>query len=159
MDAKFLTDWFGVSGAVFAVVFGLFKAIWPEIKAQLEIRSRIKGEENELRKREQQNTRDMIEAVKVTNDLVAKNNEAFSRHNTIFDFHIEMLKELREHQKGLKSDMHKRFDTVEDKLDNHHANAVKIESGQSEMVAGLRNLYGLGRARDERELKTKEDTK
>lgn len=148
MDTKFLTEWFGVSGAVFAVIFGLFKAIWPEIKAQLEVRSRIKSDENELRKKEQQNTRDMIEAVKVTNDLVAKNNEAFSRHNTIFDFHIEMLKELRDHQKGLKSDMHKRFDVVEDKIEIHHANAVKIESGQSEIVAGLRSMYGLGRSKE-----------
>lgn len=148
MDTKFLTEWFGVSGAVFAVIFGLFKAIWPEIKAQLEVRSRIKSDENELRKKEQQNTRDMIEAVKVTNDLVAKNNEAFSRHNTIFDFHIEMLKELRDHQKGLKSDMHKRFDAVEDKIETHHANAVKIESGQSEIVAGLRSMYGLGRSKE-----------
>ena len=149
MDTKFLTDWFGVSGAVFAVVFGLFKAIWPEIKAQLDIRSRIKGEENELRKKEQQNTRDMIEAVKVTNDLVAKNNEAFSRHNTIFDYHIEMLKELREHQHVLKTDMHKRFDTVEDKLETHHTNAVKIESGQAELVSGLRSVYGLGRPKED----------
>lgn len=149
MDAKFLTEWFGVAGAVFAVVWGLFKAIWPEIKTQLEIRSRLKDDENELRKKEQANARDMIEAVKVTNDLVAKNNEAFSRHNTIFDFHIEMLKELREHQKGLKSDMHKRFDTVEDKLGEHHANAVKIESEQSEIVAGLRGLYGIGKHKED----------
>ena len=149
MDATFLTEWFGVAGAVFAVVWGLFKAIWPEIRNQLEIRSRLKDDENELRKKEQANARDMIEAVKVTNDLVAKNNEAFSRHNTIFDFHIEMLKELREHQKGLKSDMHKRFDTVEDRLGEHHANAVKIESEQSEIVAGLRNLYGIGKTKED----------
>ena len=148
MDAQFLTQWFGGGGAVFAVVWGLFKAIWPEIKTQLEIRSRLKNDENELRKKEQANARDMIEAVKVTNDLVAKNNEAFSRHNTIFDFHIEMLKELREHQKGLKSDMHKRFDTVEDRLGEHHANAVKIESEQSEIVAGLRSMYGIGKHKE-----------
>ena len=42
MDKEFLTQWFGGGGAVFAVVFGLFKAIWPEIKAQLEIRARLK---------------------------------------------------------------------------------------------------------------------
>ena len=142
MDAQFLTQWFGRVGAIFAVVFALFKAIWPEIKSQLDTRAALKKEENELREREQQNTREMIEAVKVTNDLVAKNNEAFSRHNTIFDFHIEMLKELREHQNGLKSDMHKRFDLVEDKLGEHHANAVKMEAEQSEIVAGLRRVHG-----------------
>ena len=145
MDKEFLTQWFGGGGAVFAVVFGLFKAIWPEIKAQLEVRSRLKTEENELRKKEQQNTRDMIESVKVTNDLVAKNNEAFNRHNTIFDFYLEMLKELREHQKGLKTTMVQRFDTVEDRLEAHHNNAIKIEQEQSEIVSGLRSLYGIGK--------------
>lgn len=149
MDTKFLTDWFGIAGAVFAVVWGLFKSIWPKIEKQLDTRAHLKNEENALRKIEQQNTREIIEAVKVTNDLVAKNNEAFSRHNTIFDFHIEMLKELREHQRGLKTDMHKRFDTVEDKLGEHHANAVKIESEQSEIVAGLRGLYGIGTHKEE----------
>jgi hypothetical protein len=149
MDKEFLTQWFGGGGAVFAVIFGLFKAIWPEIKTQLEIRARLKTEENELRKKEQQNTRDMIESVKVTNDLVAKNNEAFNRHNTIFDFYLEMLKELREHQHVLKTDMHKRFDTVEDKLETHHTNAVKIESGQAELVSGLRSVYGLGRPKED----------
>ena len=148
MDKEFLTQWFGAGGAVFAVIWGLFKAIWPDIKAQLAARSELKKEENEIRKKEQANARDMIEAVKVTNDLVAKNNEAFSRHNTIFDFHIEMLKELREHQKGLKTDMLKRFDTVEDKLGDHHANAVKIESEQSEIVAALRSMYGIGRPKE-----------
>ena len=150
MDAQFLTQWFGGGGAVFAVIFGLFKAIWPEIKVQLEIKSEQKKKENDLRAAEQQLTREMIEQVKVTNGLVAKNNEAFSNHNTIFGLHVEAIKDLKEHQRGLKVDMHKRFDTVEDKLGEHHANAVKIESEQSELVAGLRSVYGLGRSKEER---------
>ncbi|KAF5048482.1 hypothetical protein DSECCO2_449650 [anaerobic digester metagenome] len=148
MDAQFLTQWFGGGGAVFAVIFGLFKAIWPEIKVQLEIKSEQKKKENDLRAAEQQLTREMIEQVKVTNGLVAKNNEAFSNHNTIFGLHVEAIKELKEHQKGLKSDMHKRFDLVEDKLGEHHANAVKIESEQSEIVAGLRSMYGIGKTKE-----------
>ena len=150
MDTQFLTQWFGGGGAVFAVIFGLFKAIWPEIKVQLEIKSEQKKKENDLRAAEQQLTREMIEQVKVTNGLVAKNNEAFSNHNTIFGLHVEAIKDLKEHQRGLKVDMHKRFDTVEDKLGEHHANAVKIESEQSELVAGLRSVYGLGRSKEER---------
>lgn len=115
---------------------------------QLEIKSEQKKKENDLRAAEQQLTREMIEQVKVTNGLVAKNNEAFSNHNTIFGLHVEAIKELKEHQKGLKSDMHKRFDLVEDKLGEHHANAVKIESEQSEIVAGLRSMYGIGKTKE-----------
>lgn len=116
---------------------------------QLEIKSEQKKKENDLRAAEQQLTREMIEQVKVTNGLVAKNNEAFSNHNTIFGLHVEAIKELKEHQKGLKSDMHKRFDLVEDKLGEHHANAVKIEFEQSEIVAGLRSMYGIGKTKEE----------
>ena len=130
------------------MIFGLFKAIWPEIKAQLEIKSAQKKKENELRAADQQLTREMIEQVKVTNGLVAKNNEAFSNHITVFGLHVEAIKDLKEHQRGLKVDMHKRFDRVEDRLETHHANAVKIETEQSEIVAGLRNHYGIGKTKE-----------
>lgn len=145
MDTQFLTQWFGGAGAVFAVVFALFKAIWPEIKSQLDTRAALKKEENALRDKEQRNTREMIDAVKVTNDLVAKNNEAFSNHITVFSLHVEALKDLREHQRSIKTDMHRRFDEVEDRLEVHHANAIKIEHEQSEMVAGLRRVHGESR--------------
>ena len=153
MDAQFLTQWFGGGGAVFAVIFGLFKAIWPEVKSQLDVRSRLKNEENELRKREQQNTREMIEAVKITNGLVAKNNEAFSNHNTLFSIHVESLKDLKEHQRTIKSDMHRRFDQLEDRLEAHNVSAIKLEQEQSEIVAGLRRVHGEARSPE------KEDSK
>lgn len=145
MDVQFLTQWFGGAGAVFAVVFALFKAIWPEIKSQLDTRATLKKEENKLRDKEQQNTREMIEAVKVTNDLVAKNNEAFTNHNTLFNMHVEAVKDLREHQRTIKTDMHRRFDEVEDRLEVHHTNAIRIEHEQSEIVAGLRRVHGESR--------------
>lgn len=153
MDTQFLTQWFGGAGAVFAVVFALFKAIWPEIKSQLDTRAALKKEENALRDKEQRNTREMIGAVKITNDLVAKNNEAFSNHNTIFTMHVEAVKDLREYQRSIKTDMHRRFDQVEDRLEVHHANAIKIEHEQSEMVAGLRRVHG------EQRFPEKEDSK
>lgn len=151
MDVQFLTQWFGRAGAVFALIFALFKAIWPEIKSQLDTRAELKKEENELRKREQQNTREMIEAVKITNGLVAKNNEAFSNHNTLFSIHVESLKDLKEHQRTIKEDLHRRFDHVEDRLEAHHVNAVKIEHEQSEIVAGLRRVHGGHRFPDKEE--------
>ena len=142
MDIKFLTEWFGGAGAVFAVIFGLFKAICPEVKSQLEVRSRLKDEENELRKREQQNTREMIEAVKITNGLVAKNNEAFSNHNMLFSIHVESLKDLKEHQRTIKEDLHRRFDHVEDLLDDGSLCGTKLERDQAAILANLRQLHG-----------------
>lgn len=145
MDTQFLTQWFGGAGAVFALVFALFKAIWPEIKSQLDTRAALKKEENALRNKEQQNTREMIDAVKITNDLVAKNNEAFSNHNTLFSLHVEALKDLRESQRTIKSDMHRRFDQLEDRLEAHNVSAIRIEHEQSEIVAGLRRVHGEAR--------------
>ena len=148
MDIQFLTQWFGRAGAVFALVFALFKAIWPEIKSQLDTRAELKKEENELRKREQQNTREMIEAVKVTNDLVAKNNEAFASHNTLFNLHVEALKDLREHQRTIKEDLHRRFDHVEDRLDNGSVCGAKLEKDQAAILANLRRVHGENRFPD-----------
>ena len=142
MDIKFLTDWFGGAGAVFAVIFGLFKAIWPEIKSPLDTRATLKKEENKLRDKEQQNTREMIDAVKVTNDLVAKNNEAFASHNTLFSLHVESLKDLREHQRTIKEDLHRRFDQVEDLLDDGSICGTKLEKDQAAILANLRRVHG-----------------
>lgn len=153
MDTQFLTQWFGGGGAVFAVIFGLFKAIWPEIKSQLDTRAALKKEENKLRDKEQQNTREMIDAVKITNDLVAKNNEAFSNHNTLFSLHVESLKDLREHQRTINEDLHRRFDHVEDLLDHGSVCGAKLERDQAAILANLRRVHGEHRFPD------KEDTK
>ena len=98
----------------------------------------------------------MVEAVKITNDLVAKNNEAFARHNAIFDIHIQLIKDLKEHQKGIKSDLHRRFDTMEDRLETHHGNALIIGKGQDELVTALRNIYGIGSHTQEEAVETEE---
>jgi hypothetical protein len=144
MDTKFLTEWFGLGGAIFVVVFSLFKAIWPTIERQMTERNDLKRSDLTLRITEQDNMKHMVEAVKVTNELVAKNNEAFSRHNAIFDIHIQLIKELKEHQKGIRADLHRRFDAVEDKIESHHGNALLIGKGQDELISALRSMYGLG---------------
>lgn len=151
MDTQFLTQWFGGAGAVFAVIFALFKAIWPEIKSQLDTRAELKREDQALREKEQQHTKEMIDAIKITNGLVAKNNEAFSNHNTLFGLHVEALKDLREHQRSIKADLHRRFDQVEDRLEAHNSNAIKIATEQSEIVAGLRRVHGEKRFPDKEE--------
>lgn len=144
MDTQFLTDWFGISGAIFAVILALFKIIYPKIEAQLKAKNDLKKQDMDLRKRELDNSKDMIAAVRVTNALVEKNNEAFNRHNAIFDIHIQLIRELKEQQKVLKSDLHRRFDSVEDKLETHHQNALLVGYTQDELVHALRNLYGIG---------------
>lgn len=144
MEPRFLTEWFGIGGAVFAVLFSLFKTIWPKVEKQMDIRNELKRSDQKLRVEEQNNVKKMVEAVKITNDLVAKNNEAFARHNAIFDIHIQLIKDLKEHQKGIKSDFHRRFDTMEDKLETHHGNALIIGKGQDELITALRNIYGIG---------------
>ena len=143
MDTNFMTEWFGVTGAVFAVIFSLFKIIYPKVDDQMKARNEIKIEANRLKVTEQENIRQMIESVKVTNELVAKNNEAFSRHNTIFDIHIQLLHELKENQRQIKTDMHRRFDIVDDKIEDHHKNALLISYKSDEMVNALRKLYRL----------------
>lgn len=159
MDTNFMTEWFGVTGAVFVVIFSLFKIIYPKIDEQMKVRNEIKMEENRLKVTEQENIRNMIDSVKITNELVAKNNEAFSRHNTIFDIHIQLIQELKESQKQIKSDLHRRFDIVDDKIEDHHKNALLITYKSDEMVNALKSLYGLNTPTERGKNETNKNTK
>lgn len=153
VDTTFLTQWFGGAGAVFAVIFALFKAIWPEIKSQLDTRAELKREDQALREKEQQHTKEMIDAIKITNDLVAKNNEAFASHNTLFNLHVDALKDLREHQRSMRADLHRRFDVVEDLLDDATVGRTGLEKDQAAILANLRRVHGVHRFPDEEEEK------
>ena len=57
MEPRFLTEWFGIGGAVFAVLFSLFKTIWPKVEKQMDTRNELKRSDQKLRAEEQNNVK------------------------------------------------------------------------------------------------------
>lgn len=149
MDSNAVINYLGVWGVLALMFAGAVRWIWPKIEAMSDKKNAmkqkeidVKREEHAIRRKEQEHTKEIIEAVKVTNQLVDQNNQAFAAHNAVFGLYLDIIKELRDHQRGIKMDLHRRFDTVEDKLDGHDKTTIKIEEELKAILANLRRLHG-----------------